>query len=86
MRSFRVVECEPISDSFSGLSWTVVLIEIDLLVFDASPEPFGENVVDGASFPVHANLDVAGKKTFQITVTGEMAPLVAVENSGENGR
>ena len=83
--SFRVIELEPGSDSLSGLSRTIVLIEVHLLVLDASPEPFGENVVDGASLSVHADLDVPGKKTFQITVTREMAPLVAVENVRESG-
>lgn len=84
--SFRVVEVEPDSDSFSGMSRTVVLIEIDFLVLDASPESFGENIVDGASFSVHTDPDVSGEKPLQIAVTGEMAPLVAVENSGERGR
>ena len=83
--SLRVIELEPGSDSLSGLSRTLVFIEVHLLVLNASPKPFGENVVDGASLSVHADLDVPGKKTFQITVTREMAPLVAVENVRESG-
>jgi hypothetical protein len=67
------------------LSRTVVLIEVHLLVLDASPEPFGENVVDGASLSVHADLDVPGTEAIEIAVTGEVRSLITVENVRESG-
>lgn len=58
----------------------------NFLIFDTSPESFCENVINGSSLSVHTDQDIAGKKTLQVAVTGEMATLVAVENRGESGR
>ena len=78
-----IVELEVFVDPVSGLAWRIVLIEIDLFVFEASPEPFREDVVDGPAFSVHADLDVLGLEAIQVAIAGEMAPLIAVEDDGK---
>ena len=85
VRSSSVVEREPLPNSFSGLTGRIVFIEIHFLPLEGSPEPFREDIVDGSPFAVHTDPDVSGEKPFQIAVTGEMAPLVAVENVRESG-
>ncbi len=78
-----IVELEVFVDPVSGLTWRIVLIEIDLVVFEASPKPFREDVVDGPAFSVHAGLDVFGLEATQVAIAGEMAPLIAVEDDGK---
>ena len=85
VRPSSVVEREPLPNSFSGLTGRIVFIEIHFLPLEGSPEPFGEDIVDGSPFAVHTDPDVSGEEAFQIAVTGEMAPLVTVENRGERG-
>ena len=86
VRSFCIVEGEPVPNSFSGLARRLVFVEVHLFVFDASPEPFREDVIRGSTFPVHADLDVPGKEAAEIAVTGEVRSLVTVENGRRSGR
>jgi hypothetical protein len=48
VRSCGVVEDEPVPDSFSGLTGRIVLVEIDFLPLEGSPEPFREDVPSAA--------------------------------------
>ena len=86
MGSFRVVEGEPISNSFSGPARRIVFVEIHFFIFQASPEPFRENIVRGSAFPIHADLDVPRKETLEIAVAGEVRSLVTIENGRRSGR
>ena len=63
----------------------IALVEIDFLPLEGSPEPFSEDIVDGSPFAIHTDPDVSGEEAFQIAATGEMAPLVTVENRGDHG-
>ena len=78
VRPFHVVEPEPGVDAFSGFPGRGILIEIDLFVFEASPETFREDVVCGPSFSVHTDLNVMFLEPIQIAWTGKMAPLITV--------
>jgi len=64
---------------------TVVFIDVNLFVLDASLEAFYEDIVESPSLPVHADFDLLGKKALQIAVTGKMASQVAVEDGGRSG-
>ncbi len=80
MRSFRVVEDEPVPDAFPGLAGRIVFVGIHLFPLERSPEPFRENIVRGAPFSIHADLDIPGPEALEIAVAGEMRSLVAVKN------
>ena len=45
MGSLGVVEAEVATDRGSGIGHRVIGAQVDLLVFDGSPEPLDENVV-----------------------------------------
>ena len=63
MRSAAVVEVEVAADRGAGLADAVVGAQIDLLVFDAAPQPLDEDVVAPSAFAVHADGDaVIGKQ------------------------
>jgi len=58
----------------------VIGVQVDLLVFDAFPQPFYEYVVSPASFSVHADLNALVFQESRELLAGELAPLVSVED------
>ena len=58
----------------------LVGVQIDLLVFDTFPESFHKHVVAPAPFAVHADLNAVVSEQPRELVTGELAPLVGVED------
>jgi len=58
MEALVVVEVEVARQAVARLFRAVIVEAIDLLIFDGAPEPLGKDVVQGAAFPVHADLDI----------------------------
>src|SRR5215468_6449349 len=52
-----VVEVEPGANTRLGLGHSRIGVEIDLLVFEAAPQPFDEDVVHAAALAIHAYRD-----------------------------
>ena len=62
MWATAIVEVEISADRAAGLADAFVGSQIDLLVFDATPQPLDEHVVPPGPFAVHADGDaVAGE-------------------------
>lgn len=59
---------------------TTVLIDINLIVFQAAPEALNDNVILGAALPIHADANLVLLEQINILRTGKMTPLVAVHN------
>ena len=57
-----IVEVEVGGEVSSCFGNALVCLEIDLLVFDASPRPFDEDIVHPAAPAVHADLDAVSVK------------------------
>src|ERR1700716_1449637 len=77
-----VVEVEIPADRVPRLANAFVGSQIDLLVFDAAPQPFDEHVVPPGSFAIHANRDaVAGERAGEGDA-GELRALVGIEDFG----
>ena len=55
-------------------------MEVNLFVFEASPESLGENIVESSAFSIHADLNTLGLKSLQIAGACKVAPLVAIPN------
>src|SRR5713101_9283120 len=80
MRTSAVIKVEIPADRMSGLADGFVGSQIDLLVFDAAPQPLDEHVVPPGPFAVHADGDaVAGKQTGERRAR-ELRALVGVED------
>ena len=60
----------------------VIPVEIDVLILDAAPEPFAENVVERAAAPVHADLNVGCEQGGRESIGRELCALVGVEDLG----
>src|SRR3954447_13906484 len=52
-----VIVAEPGADAGFGLGDAGIGVEVDLLVFEAAPQPLDEDVVHVAAFAVHADRD-----------------------------
>ena len=61
-------------------------MEVNLFVFEASPESLGENIVEGSAFSIHADLNLLGLKSLQIAGACKVASLVAIPNRGRGKR
>jgi len=72
MRTNVVVEMKVLFDLLIGFHGSLILMEVDLLVFQGSPQSFGENIVEGSSFSVHADLDVMIGQDIEIAEAGEL--------------
>src|SRR5438128_5243221 len=62
------------------LAWTLVVMQIHLLIFHAAPAPFHENVVQRPAPPIHTDAHPGRLQQLGILRTGEMAALVTVED------
>src|SRR4029078_12198267 len=82
MRSSSVVKVEKPDDRISCLGERFVGSRIDILVFDAAPQPLIEHVVPPGPFAIHADGDaVAGKQTGERRAR-ELRTLGGVEDFG----
>jgi len=53
-------------------------MQVDFLVFHAFPEPFNKDVIDPATFAIHADLDAVALDQIDELLTGKLTALVAV--------
>jgi MFS family permease len=79
MWSSSVVKVEIPTNRASRLADGFVGSQIDLLVFDAAPQPFDEHIVAPGSFAVHADGDAVVGKQAGEGRAGELRALVGVE-------
>src|SRR5260370_2388310 len=82
MRTSAVVKVEIPANRMSRLADAFVGPQIDLLVFDAAPQPLDEHVVPPCSFAIHADRDaVAGERAGEGRA-GELRALIGIEDFG----
>lgn len=80
MRSFGIVEGEICTQSLGGLSHALIVLEIDFLILDASPESLHEDVVPAPSPSVPTDSDAFLFESVGEIFTGELRSLIAVED------
>src|SRR6266478_10031021 len=80
MRSAAIVEIEISANRVPRLADALVGVQIDLLVFDAAPQPLDEHVVAPGAFTVHADGDAVVGKHAGEGRAGELRTLVGVED------
>ena len=73
-----IVEVEVARKLLPGLFRIGILVQIDFFVFHGAPEAFGEDVVQGAAFAVHADLHLRLLESLDVLRTGEVAALIAI--------
>ena len=80
--SFEIEEVEVVGQSEGESGHGVVVINIDVLIFDGTPKPFDKDVVQCPASSIHADFDVFLQKPICEARTGELAALVTVKNFG----
>src|SRR5437667_8425137 len=67
-------------EPFYRLSGRLIILQRDLLILNGPPQPFDTDVVECPSPPIHAHLDPCCCHTSSEVVTGNLRPLICVEN------
>src|ERR1700736_6239845 len=80
MRSATIVEVEITADRSAGIGYTVVGSQIDLLVFDAAPQPLDKDVVAPGPFAVHADRNAVVGECIGEGRARELRALVGIED------
>ena len=83
MRTNGVVGVDVLSDPCDHLLWCLVLLDVEVVVFQTAEEPLGPYIIQCLSFAVHGDLNTAGVQELKVGGTGEVTPLIQViPNSG----
>jgi len=80
VESLALIETKISSQTLNRLRHGLVVVQINLFVFDASPEPFNEDVVQCAAATVHADLDLALFENSCKSIARELRALISVED------
>ena len=75
-----IIKVQVAADRSAGLANAVVGIEINLLVFNAAPQPLDEHVVPPGALAVHADGDPVFDQNASECRAGELAALIRVED------
>src|SRR5215831_13265363 len=75
-----IVEHEPRADTATCLGNRAIRLNEHLLVFQAAPQPFNEDVVKKPAFAVHADPHTATFQLIEKRSTGELPTLIRVEH------
>jgi hypothetical protein len=75
-----VVKFKVVTEPLSELSHAVVVIEIDVLIFNTSPKPFHKHVVQCPASPIHADEYFTLALRLCEERTGKLAALIGIEN------
>ncbi len=80
MRPSAVIKAQISANGGACLRRTVIGVQVHLLIFHASAEPLNEDVVPPGALAVHADLDLSAEQKVGKVGTGELAPLIGVED------
>lgn len=80
VRALSVVEREIFRQAKGQLGDRAVSLQLHLLVLDAAPQPFDEDVVQGASTPIHADGDTFSLEYVREHRARALRALVTVED------
>jgi hypothetical protein len=62
----------------AGLLWGHIIVQIQVFILKSSPEPFREDIVQGAPLAIHARLHMALLQSANVLIACKVTPLIAV--------
>jgi len=83
VRALVIVETEPGANTGLGFGHCQISVKVDLLVFEAAPQPLDKDVVHAPAVAVHADHDPVPFQGAGKVVAGELAALIGIEDLGE---
>ena len=81
MKSLHVVEEEIPCQTITCLEDRLVLVQIDFLVLNGSPQPLDKNIVEYSTPAIHADADAMLFQAASKPPAGKLAALIRIENS-----
>ena len=82
MEPLPVVPLEIGRQAIFGLGDIPIVMEVDFLLFDGPPETFHEDIIQGSSPSIHADLDGVGLEKIQKSFGGVLGSLIRIEDLG----
>ena len=80
MEPFGIIPVEIRSQSIMGIGHRRILHDVNVVIFDRSPESLDEDIVKDPSTTVHADPDLVLQQDLDERHRRELNPLVAVED------
>src|ERR1035437_2029106 len=80
MRALRIVKVQIPADGGARVADAFIGSQINLLVFDAAPEPLDEHIFAPGGLAVHADRDFVFYQHASKSLAGELASLIRVED------
>ena len=80
MKPLVVVEVEVFAQALDCLGDTFVVVQIDLFVFDAAPEPLDKDVVQRSTASIHTDGDFALFENIGESAARELNTLIRIED------
>jgi ABC-type glutathione transport system ATPase component len=80
VRPLVIVKRKPAADPSTRFGNRSVGLDVHLLIFQAPPQPFDEDVLQKATLSVHADPDAPARKLVGERGAGELYALISIEN------
>ena len=80
MWTLGIVKLEITSDLVPGLANRLIGMQVDVLVFERTPQPLDEDIVGPAALAIHTDLDTLFFEPSGEGFTGELTSLIGVED------
>ena len=80
MQPLSIVKLKISAQTGDGLQRRFVILDVDVFVFHAAPEPSDEDVVQRPSSPVHTDGDLALFENPSERAAGELRTLIGIED------
>lgn len=84
MRALEAVGREIVADYGTSLTRAGLVVQVDLLILDGAPQPFGQDVIACPASAIHTDLNLGLQQQADVRRAGERATLVSVTD--ERGR
>ena len=80
MKPLAVVEVEVFVQTLDRLRHAFVIVQVNFFIFDAAPQSFNEDVVQGSTTSIHTDGDLALFENAGECVTRKLHTLIRIEN------
>src|SRR6266511_2997924 len=80
VKPLTIVKSEIFSQARYGLGRVLVIVQVNLFVFDAAPESFDEDVVQRSTAPIHTDGDFVIFENSSERIACELRSLIRVED------
>ena len=82
MESVEIVKVHIFGNAASKVADTLIIVDVDFVVFERSEEPFNSDIVNRSAFAVHGDSYTVIPEYFRMFMACVLTSLIGVENLG----